>query len=124
MGLLSKEAFTSGGLDLPTERVEVPELGSDNYVIVKGLTGAQRDAYEKAMWITRGGKRILADNVRAKLIVKCLVDETGTRMYQDSDAEAVGKVRGDVLERIFDACRRVSGMSDEALEEKKEPSDA
>ncbi len=123
MGLLSKEAFTAGGLDLPSERVEVPELGADNYVIVKGLTGAQRDAYEKAMWITRGGKRVLSDNVRAKLIAKCLVDETGARQYTDEDATAIGKIRGDVLERIFDACRRVSGMSDEALEEKKERSE-
>lgn len=123
MGLLSKDALVSAAVTLPTERVYVPELGDGAFVIVRGLTATQRDAYEKATWVQRGRKRVLVDNVRAKLIVKCLVDEDGNLQYTDADAPAIGKLRADVLERVFDACRRTSGMSEEALEEKKADSE-
>ncbi len=120
MGLLNKDgllATTVAGL--PTKKVETPELGADTYVIVRGLTGSQRDAYEKACYKTVRGQRVLSDNVRAKLVVRCLVDDAGTLQYADSDVEAIGKLRADVLERIFDACRQMSGMVEGDLDEKK-----
>lgn len=125
MGLLSKESLLVAGVaaNLPRERVDVPELGEGSYVNVRGLTGAQRDAFEKSSWLQRGKKRVVADNVRAKLVVKCLVDDDGVLQYTDADVQAIGQLRADVLERIFDACRRLSGMTDEDLEEKKEPSE-
>ena len=120
MSLLNREALAGLVASLPTERVEVPELGDGLYVLVRGLSGTQRDAYEKASWITRNGKRTLADNVRAKLLVKCLVDDAGALQYTDADAADLGRVRADVLERIFDVCRKLSGMTETDLEEKKE----
>lgn len=123
MSLLGKDALLSAAATLPTERVEVPELGAGSYVVVRGLTGSQRDAFEKGLWIQKGSKRVMTDNVRAKLLVKCLVDDAGALQYTDAHVSAIGNLRADVLERIFDACRRVSGMTEVDLEEKKDPSD-
>lgn len=122
MSLLNKDALLAAAATLPIERVDVPELGAGCFVIARGLTGTQRDAYEKAMWLQRGNKRVMADNARAKLIVKCLVDESGRLQYDDSHINAIGALRADLLERIFDACRRVSGMAESETEEKKDPS--
>jgi hypothetical protein len=123
VSLLNKDALLASAATLPVERVEVPEIADGAYVLVRGLTGTQRDAYEKSMWVQKGRKSVRADNLRAKLIVKCLVDDQGNLQYSDADIAVIGRLRADVLERVFDACRRLSGMTDEEREEKKDDSE-
>jgi hypothetical protein len=72
------------------ERAEVPEIAVGAYVLVRGLTGTQRDAYEKSMWVQKGRKSVRSDNLRAKLIVKCLVDDQGNLQYADADIAVIG----------------------------------
>jgi hypothetical protein len=121
VSLLSKDALLAASL--PVERIEVPEIAVGAYVLVRGLTGTQRDAYEKSMWVQKGRKSVRSDNLRAKLIVKCLVDDQGNLQYADADIAVIGRLRADVLERVFDACRRLSGMTDEERDEKKDDSE-
>lgn len=122
--LLKKEALlqaaTSG--DLPTETVEVPELGG--VVIVRGMTGAQRDVWERSLVEVRGKKRVInTENIRARLAVRCLVDAEHNRLFTDGDATALGNLRVDVLNRIYEAAQRVCGVSDEDVDELKKSSE-
>ena len=48
--LLTKEQMLAAD-DIKSERVEVPEWGGD--VMVRGLTGTQRDAWEASMSVRR-----------------------------------------------------------------------
>lgn len=123
MSFLSKDALLAAAAQpLPVERVEVPEL--DGHVFVRGMSGSERDAWERSLFIGRGKRREFdGTNVRARLAVKCLVDETGTRLFADSEAGALGKLRVDVLQRIFETAQRMSGVTDEDIDELKKASE-
>ena len=108
---LSKDAILSVA-DLVTEEVEVPEWGGS--VLVRGLTGRERDDFEASMMIQRGGQ-VVADvrNTRAKLVAKCAVDDDGRRLFTDEDAAALGEKSGAALARVFDVVARLSGLSED-----------
>jgi hypothetical protein len=105
---------------LPTEKVEVAQLGG--WVLVRGLTGKERDAFETSMFVERkldGGKverKTDVANLRARLVVKCLVDEQGERLFEDAEAEILGDIDGSVLDRLFDVAQRLSGMAPGQIE--------
>ena len=80
MALLTRDALVAG-TDLPQETVAVPQLGGE--VIVRGLTGAQRDAFEASMVVQKGGTRsVKVDNIRSRLLVRTIVDETGANVHR------------------------------------------
>lgn len=107
--------------DLKEEAVPVPEWGEGVSVVVRELTGKQRDAFEADCRQIVGKKvEVNTDNVRAKLVVRCLYDTAGAagaRIFQDGDAEALGAKSGKVLGRLAAVAQRLSGLSDGDLEE-------
>jgi hypothetical protein len=110
-----------GAVDIQVEKVDVPEWGGD--VLIRGLTGEERDAYESSLRQIRNAGTpqqelvIVQLNARANLLVKCLVDENGDRVFTDRDAPALGAKNGRVIDRLYDVATRLSGLSDEAAEE-------
>jgi hypothetical protein len=67
---------------------------------------------------------LIQDGMRAKLLVKCLVDEAGERLFTDQDAPALGAKNGAVIDRLYDVAARLSGLSEEEkaeLEGNSEP---
>lgn len=116
--LLSRDAILAVP-DVKTEELYVPEWGG--VVRVRGLSGKERDAYEMSITVGRGrNQEINARNARAKLVVRCVVDADGNRLFGDADVAALGEKSAAALQRVFDCCRRLSGLSDEDLEEMTE----
>ncbi len=118
--LLDRSAIL-GADDLGSEIVQVPEW-NNGHVRVRGLTAAERDAYEQSlMEATRTGKRTKItpklQNAKARMAVLCIVDADGKRMFTDEDAAALGEKSASALNRIVEAIQKLSGMSDEDLEE-------
>lgn len=109
-----------GAVDIETEKVPVPEWGDD--IIIRGLTGEERDAYEGSRRQVRNlgtpqqEMILVQDNMRANLLVKCIVDEAGNRIFTDRDAGLLGMKNGKVLDRLFDVAARLSGLNDEEAE--------
>lgn len=100
----------------PREVVVVKELGGE--VIVRGMTGIERDAFESSCFEGRGKKRDFnMRNLRAKLVAYCCVDEQGHRLFSDEDVIALGQVRADVIDRLFGVAQRLSGMNDGDIDE-------
>jgi hypothetical protein len=122
MTLLSRDAILHAD-DIEYEDVDVPEW--NGAVRVRALTGTERDAYEASMSQQRGKNyvRNLA-NIRAKLVVKTVVDEQGERVFSDQDANALGKKSASALDRIFEVAARLSRLSDEDVEELAGKSDS
>jgi hypothetical protein len=117
MEALSKAAILAAASQaLPVERVEVPELGG--YVFIRAMSGRERDAWEKSLIVGRG-KRASVDtaNVRARLTARTLCDEKGERLFSDADADQLGALRVDVLQKLFNVAQRLSGVSDDDVEE-------
>lgn len=105
-----------GATDVPTEDVTVPELGG--VVKVRGMTSSERGKFEQSCFEGRGRRQQFNwTNARAKMVSLCCIDDQGHRLFTDEDADQLGQVRADVLNRLFTVAQRLSGMSDEEVEE-------
>lgn len=91
------------------EPVEIPEWGETVYVRV--MSGRERDNYEREQWeLSKNGAEF--DNFRCRLLVKCLCDPTGKRLFEDADAEALGQQPADIIRRLFDRAAQINGLAD------------
>ncbi len=105
-------------IDIKQEVVETPEWGKGTGVIIQGMTGADRDAYEVSMQVKTGKEKgnMNLENLRARLIAYSAVDEDGNRIFTESQVEALGKKSAKVLDRLFDAAQRLSGIGVDDVE--------
>jgi hypothetical protein len=109
MTQLTRENFLNPSA-APVEPVQIPELGGT--VNVRGLTAAERDEFEATMILEKGETK--ADkfrNLRARLVAKCIIDETGARMFTDDDVPALGANQARAIQRAFEVAQRLSGLS-------------
>lgn len=99
--------------------VACPEWGGD--VRLRSISGAARDQYEQSMVEEKGSSRKLnLLNARAKLIVLCAVDENGRQLFTREDIRALGRKNAKPLDRLFDACQTLVGLSDDDIKEMTE----
>ena len=102
--------------DLKTEDVDVPEWGG--VVRIRGLTGTQRDAFEASVVKMNGtNKQYNLTNLRARFVALCVVDADGKRLFSDQDVKQLGEKSATALERVWTAARKLSGMSEDDVEE-------
>lgn len=119
MKILSK-AEVLGADDLERATVEVPEWGKDAEgnpacVMIRMIMAKERDAFEASM--NNGTDRNLA-NLRARLCALCIVDADGARLFRDeADIKSLGEKSAKAVDRIFDACRKLNGMTNDEVEE-------
>jgi hypothetical protein len=105
---------------VPWEEVFLPSL--KKHAIVVGMSGKARDTFEASLVVGKGkGRSVKTDNIRARLAARCLFtappDKGGRRMFTDDQADALGDVRADILAPIYDVAQRLSGVSDDDVEE-------
>ena len=97
-------------VDLDIKKVEIPEWGGE--LCLRGLTARERDHFEASI-----GASANLDNLRARLVVLTVCDESGSRVFKDSDAIELGKKNAQVVNRLFEIARSMSGMADEDVKE-------
>jgi len=102
--------------DIVTEEVEVPEWGGS--VLVRGLTALERDRFEASV-IQGSGKNttVKLENARAKLASLTVVGEDGKRLFSQADVAKLSQKSAAALNRIYNVAARLSGITDEDLEE-------
>jgi len=112
---LSREQILQAD-DIKKESVNIPQWGGE--VWVKGLTGAERDAFEISIMEFREGKKpkLVLENMRAKLCVMTVCDESGKRIFKDEDIPILGKKAAKALSTIFDKAQELSGLTDQDVE--------
>lgn len=116
--------------DRQIEFVKVPEWGGDDPeagVFVRGLSGADRDSFEMGMLESkrdskgRQRQEVNLRNLRAKLIVRCAVDSDNAAAAQPLftlvDIEPLGRKSAAALQRVYAVAQRLSGLSNEDVEE-------
>jgi superfamily II RNA helicase len=102
--------------DIKIELVPTPGWGGEVYV--KGLNGAERDKFEGSLIIMRGkDKQMNMANIRAKLASMSICDEKGKRLFNENDVQALSQKSAAELQRVFAVAQRLSGISDEDVEE-------
>lgn len=113
--------------DRAVEEVECPEWGGS--VLVRGMTGKERDAWEvtladeasRTTAVQRGRRgapqpAVNLINARAKLVARCCVDDDGNRLFADADVAALGEKSAAPIDRIFLVAARLCGIGEEDLE--------
>ena len=104
--------------DLPSTWVGTPEWGTKTSgVYVRGMTGRERDSYEGKVAGLESGQtgKMNYVNMRASLVALCVCDESGSRLFTEEQVESLGAKSGAVLDRLFDICRSLSGMGEDAI---------
>jgi hypothetical protein len=102
-----------GSQDRPSKSVDVPEWGGT--VNIATMSGAERDAFESD--VCGGDGKVRTQNIRAKLLVRCIVDDAGGRVFTDADADELGTKSAAALDRLFDVARKLNGLSKQDVEE-------
>jgi len=114
---LTREAFLAAE-DTQTEEVDLSDIpGFNGSLLVRGMTGRERDEFEASMLIQAAGQgaRDLR-NARAKLVAKCVVDDDGKRLFTDADVAAIGEKSAAAVARLFDVASRLSGLNEEDVQ--------
>lgn len=104
---LSRDAIL-GAADIQTREVDVPEWGGTVYL--KGMSGTERDQFEAANRRSDGEQNLV--NVRARFLVRCVVNENGTRIFGDPDAAELGKKSSAAIQRLWDVAAELNGTSE------------
>lgn len=122
MALLSKDDILNAD-DRRYEIVPVPEWGGE--VRLRSLSGRERDAFEASFTETRGGKKKdNIENFRARLVATCAVDESGKLLFANkAEVELLGNKSVAALQRLFDKCNEMNGISESDIEEMTEDFD-
>jgi hypothetical protein len=114
-GYVTKDAIIQVS-DLPFEDVSVPEWGGK--VRIRLLTGEEIDAYHGSMFEMKGDKVIQnRDNFRTKLLVRCLCDGEGNRLFKDSELGLLAGKSGAVINRLYGIASRINALEEKAGEE-------
>lgn len=115
MQLLSKDQILASK-DLNYEEVSVPEWGGT--VKIKTMTGSERDDFEASVYETKGkDASINFKNFRSKLVAKTLVDESGVRLFKDTEVDLLGQKSSKALDRVFSVAQKLNGIGQKEVEE-------
>lgn len=103
----------ANGKTLKKEAVEVPEW--ETTVYIRELLSHERDAFEAGF---ANNKQPL-ENIRARLIALCAVDEHGKRLFGAEDAELLGNQPASIMAKLFDVATRLNALSSSDVDELK-----
>jgi hypothetical protein len=121
MALLSKDQIWQAD-DIRVEDVPVPEWsppGEVGHVRLRGLMGSERDKFEAgSLKRGKGGQReVEIRNLRARLVAACAINEDGGPMFSAGDVLHLSQKSAAALDRLFKVAQRLSGLSDDDVEE-------
>jgi hypothetical protein len=102
--------------DLQTRDVPVPEWGG--VVRVRGLSGAERDAFQASSVVMLPNGKVGQDfgNMTAKLVARAIVDEDGNPLFNELDIGRLGQKSAVALARVNDVAAELSGITEKAQE--------
>ena len=113
--MLSRDTILAKN-DVKVEEVKVPEWGGS--VLVRGMSGDQREAFEKAQTreVPAGNRQarrsgqtnteVVREYLRARIVAWCVVDSEGSLVFHDSDIPALNAKSGAALERVVEVAMR------------------
>jgi hypothetical protein len=99
--------------DIKTEEVFVKEW--DGLVTIKALSAKERDNFESSVLqkVGRKGEREFTNkNIRAKLVVRCLINPDFSLMYGEQDAEWLGDKNASAINHLYTRCALLSGITE------------
>ncbi len=102
--------------DLRSQLAEVPEWGGA--VLVRTMTGADRDAFENSMVSVRpdGTREQNLTNFRTKLVALTVVDDAGNLLFSADDLARLAAKSALAIDRVFLVAQSINGLGAQAVE--------
>jgi hypothetical protein len=102
--------------DIKKELIQIPQWGGPVYVIA--LNALERDEFDESCIEQKNGKRVpILRGMRTKLVIRCTVDAAGKPIFTAKDYDALLKKNAAAVDRIFGVAQRLSGITEEDMEE-------
>ena len=105
--------------------VDLSDIPGWGVVRIKDLTGGERDRIEASCVVERlvvhkGKRKIKKDttleDLRAKFVAACVVDEAGAPIFTEADVKALSGLNARALDRIFTAIQERYGLRAEDMD--------
>lgn len=105
--------------DTQEKDVDMRKYGWGGFVKIRSMTGEGRDAYELSLYSEKDGKfSISRENMKAKLIAACAIDDKGVRMFKNSQQiKILGDKSAAAINHLYEECRQLNAISDKDVEE-------
>lgn len=106
-------------------RAELLQMAQRSYADVDGvrlqsLTELERSSLD-SIWGERYNKTKSIDMVmRRELLVLCIVDDQGTRLFADNEVALLGSMDSKIISKLYEAARKLTGMDDDGEVAKNE----
>ena len=115
MKSLNREAL------LQKEKLEVVkvDLGKDEVVYVKQMTGRERDSFERSLFVFDKDNKVTTrmNDFRAKLAVCTLCDENGVALLKFEDYDLLSRnMSAARLEKIVNVAQKLNAITEEDKE--------
>ncbi len=114
--LLTKEQII-GVQDRKTQVVTVEEWGGDVTLIEPSAKDVD-DIQDAMMKLSSDGKKsdfqMDNSNIRAKTVVRCILNADGTQMFKDSEADELGKKSDVVIGHLYNLIEEMQGTVKDA----------
>lgn len=85
-------------------------------VRIREMSAEEREGFEKEFSKAGAGTGSVdlskvGKNMRARLVVSCVVDAAGQNIFADQDVEKLAKKSASDVDKIFSACMKLSGIT-------------
>lgn len=116
MALLTKDQILAADRR-KTKDVPVREWGGD--VRLQEMSGDERDAWEGETFLRNddGTARFNAKQVRSRLLIRCMVDADGRRLFIDDEVAKLGSLSASTLQRLYNEAMELNKVSADDIEE-------
>lgn len=104
--------------DIKREMVDMAPFGWGGAVYVSGQTGKQRADFESfiAKAVTDNAQEN-ATRFRAKLLVSCITDSDGNRLFREEDIDVLNEKSAGALDHLYEVAQRLSGFRKADIDE-------
>lgn len=105
-------------------RVESVTLPSGDTCYVRVMDGFELDSWQDGNYAKNQetGEWESQPNARGRLAARCLCDRDGKRLFQDKEADHLGRLDGPTLDAICRVARDLNDLGAESVEKKSKPS--
>lgn len=113
--MLSKEEILAQK-KLKLELVSVPEWNGGVYLRV--MTGAEFSSFEASNFRKDGDEYVINhEGMMGRLLVRCLCDEEGKRLFSDDDGDEIEQLTGYIVDGLAEKARKLNRLDAVSLEE-------
>jgi hypothetical protein len=113
----AEQFLTAPELARAKKDVPVPELGPGMVIPIWGMTPRERTAFDdKQSQLTEKQRDKHKATIRERILIECCRNDDGVQLFTLDQIEAIGKRRGDVVERLVNVALDLSGYSEQDIE--------